>query len=105
MSNEEINAAGLQQIENVFWRGVKAWARVLLPSIELKCDADLKIILSIKSVVAAVSGELETAGTEPNDDHHAPSDVDMLATILPLEMYSFMRCGTLRSIQECFRSL
>ena len=72
MSNEEIDAAGLQRIENVLWRGVKAWARVLLPSIKLKCDADLKIILSIKSVVAAVSGELETAGIEPTDDTTPP---------------------------------
>ena len=44
MSNEEIDAAGLHRIENVFfWRGVKAWACILLPNIELKCDADLKI--------------------------------------------------------------
>ena len=45
-------------------------------------------MLSIKSVVAAVSGEVETAETEPTDDHHAPSvagcltyTVGMLATI------------------------
>ena len=86
VSKEEIDASGLHRIENVFWRGVKAWTRILLPNIELKCDVDLKIMLSIKSVVAAVSGELETAGTEPIHDHHTPSvaapfDVDMLDTV------------------------
>ncbi|KAL5489267.1 hypothetical protein EMCRGX_G018338 [Ephydatia muelleri] len=52
-SNDEIDAAGMHRVENVFWRGVKAWAHILLPNLRQKADADLKTALSIKSVVAA----------------------------------------------------
>ena len=52
-SNDEIDAAGMHRVKNVFWRGVKAWAHILLPNLRLKADADLKTALSIKSVVAA----------------------------------------------------
>ena len=83
-TNDEIDAAGMHRVENVFWREVKAWARILLPNLRLKADADLKTALSIKSVVAAI-GEITEA--EPTDDDQVPSvaapplDMDMLITI------------------------
>ena len=83
-TNDEIDAAGMHRVENVFWRGVKAWARIILPNLRLKADADLKTALSIKSVVAAI-GEITEA--EPSDDDQVPSvsapllDMDMLTTI------------------------
>ena len=83
-TNDEIDAAGMHRVENVFWRGLKAWARILLPNLRLKSDADLKTALSIKSVVAAI-GEITEA--EPIDDDQVPSvaapplDMDMLITI------------------------
>ena len=83
-TNDEIDAAGMHRVENVFWRGVKAWARIILPNLRLKADADLKTALSIKSVVAAI-GEITEA--EPIDDDQVPSvsapllDMDMLTTI------------------------
>ena len=42
VTNDEIDTAGMHRVENVFWRGVKAWARILLPNLRLKADADLK---------------------------------------------------------------
>ena len=32
-TNDEINAAGMHRVENVFWRGVKAWACIILPNL------------------------------------------------------------------------
>ena len=96
-------------VENVFWRGIKAWARILLPNLRLKADADLKVALSIKSVVAAI-GEITEA--EPNDDDQVPSvaapllHMDMLTTIpLPSVMCVFMRNGTHQPMQGDFLSL
>ena len=37
-SNEEIDAAGVHWIENVFWRGAKAW-----PNLSPKADANLQL--------------------------------------------------------------
>ena len=34
-TNDEIDAVGMHRVENVFWRGVKAWARILLPNLRL----------------------------------------------------------------------
>ena len=67
-SNEEIDAADTHRVQNVFWRGIKAWARILLPNFALKADTDLKIVVSIKSVVGA-----ETTEPEPIDDDQVPS--------------------------------
>ena len=83
-SNDEIDAAGMHRVENVFWRGVKAWAHILLPNLRLKADTNLKTALSTKSVVAAV-GEITEA--EPIDGDQVstvavpPLDMDMLTTI------------------------
>ena len=84
MSNDEIDAADMHRVENVFWRGVKAWARILFPNLRLKADADFDIALSIRSVVAAI-GEITEA--EPIDDDQVtsvaapPLDMDMFTTI------------------------
>ena len=83
-TNNEIDAAGMHWVENVFWRGVKAWACIILSNLRLKGDADLKTALSIKSVVAAIGGITEA---EPIDNDQVPSvaapplDMDMLTTI------------------------
>ena len=67
-----------------FGGGVKAWARILLPNLRLKADADLKTAFSIKSVVAAIG---EITEDEPIDDDQVPSvaapslDMDMLNAI------------------------
>ena len=58
-TNDEIDAAGMYWVENVFWRGVKAWARIILPNLRLNADADLNTALSIKSVVTAIGGITE----------------------------------------------
>eukprot|EP00731_Ephydatia_muelleri_P021287 Em0013g1014a len=74
----------MHRVENVFWRGVKAWAHILLPNLRLKADADLKTALSIKSVVAAIGDSTEA---EPIDGDQVssvavpPLDMDMLTTI------------------------
>ena len=36
----ELDAASVQRIENVFRRGIKALARMLLPGLNLKSDSD-----------------------------------------------------------------
>ena len=83
-SNDEIDAAGMHRVEIVLWRGVKAWAHILLPNLRLKADADLKTALSIKSVVAAI-GDITEA--EPIDGDQVssvaipPLDMDVLTTI------------------------
>ena len=38
----ELDAASVERIENVFRRGIKALARMLLPGLNLKCDSDIK---------------------------------------------------------------
>ena len=40
----EFDAASVQRIENVFRRGIKALARMLLPGLNLICNSDIKII-------------------------------------------------------------
>lgn len=66
------------------WRAVKALTLVLFPNLGLIADADLKIVLSNKSVVAAAIGQ--TTEAEPIDDDHVSTitvlfDKDMLTTI------------------------
>ena len=62
----QLDAASVQRIENVFRRGIKAWARMLLPDLKLKCDSELKIAFNIQSVAAPM--EELTVAEESNEE-------------------------------------
>ena len=62
----QLDAASVQRIENVFRRGIKAWARMLLPDLKLKCDSELKITFNIQSVAAPM--EELTVAEESNEE-------------------------------------
>ena len=49
-SASEIDTAGMNRIENVFWKGVKSLALMLLPNLRLKSDGELKMACSIQSI-------------------------------------------------------
>ena len=67
----QLDAASVQRIENVFRRGIKAWARMLLPDLKLKCDSELKIAYNIQSV-AALMEELTVAEESNEEDPVLP---------------------------------
>ena len=48
----ELDAASLQRIDNVFCRGIKAWALMLLLHMKLKNDSNFKNAFSIQSLLA-----------------------------------------------------
>ena len=82
---------------------------ILLPNIRLKADADLKIALNIKSVVAAIE---ETTEAEAIDDDQVPSvaalplSMDMVTTI-PTTIRDVLvhETGTHQQMQGDFLSL
>eukprot|EP00731_Ephydatia_muelleri_P027492 Em0019g365a len=67
----QLDAASVQRIENVFQRGIKAWARMLLPDLKLKCDSELKIAFNIQSVAAPMK-ELTVAEESNAEDPVLP---------------------------------
>ena len=48
----ELDAATIQRIDNVFCKGIKAWARMLLPHMKPIDDSNFKNAFSIKSLLA-----------------------------------------------------
>ena len=80
----ELDAASVQRIENVFRRGIKAWARILLPDLKLKCDSELKIAFNIQSVAAPM--EEPTVAEEGNEDPLLP----IPSSSIPTQMLDIM---------------
>ena len=78
LSETDIDAAAVQRIENIFLRGMK------LPNLQLKCDNDLKIVCSIKSMTRQLIAGQATDEIEIDDEDHVPSvatpiDIGMLS--------------------------
>ena len=48
----EVDIAAMNRVENVFRRGVKAWALLLLPNLRIK--GDLKMAFSIQSITTTI---------------------------------------------------
>ena len=72
----------MNRIETVFNRGIKAWARMLVPNWNMKSDAEMKKVFSLKSILApieAVVGE-ENRTVVPLVGI-SPSDGNMFTTI------------------------
>ena len=69
----------MNRIETVFNRGIKAWARMLVPNWNIKSDAEMKVF-SLKSILApieAVVGEenrtvVPLVGISPSDGNMFP---------------------------------
>ena len=77
----EIPVASMQRIDNVFWRGIKAWAHMLLPNLRLKCDGDLKMSYKIWSAAEATEEQPPKAVPEVKEDPLVSVPSDILATI------------------------
>ena len=52
---------------------MKAWAGFLLPNLQLKCDNDLNIVCSIKSLTRQSIAGQATDEIEIDDKDHVPS--------------------------------
>ena len=90
----ELDAASVQRIENVFRRGIKALARMLLPGLNLKSDSDIKIAFSIQSVAApmeepAVAEEVNEVPLLPIPSSSIPTQ--MLDT-MPITIRDVLKC-------------
>ena len=65
---------------------MKAWAHLLLPNLQLKCDSNLRIVCSIKSMTEQLIAGQATDEIQMDDEDHVPSvttpiDVGMLTAI------------------------
>ena len=80
-STNDLAQEVMNRIETVFVRGIKAWARMLVPNWNLKSDAEIKKVFSLKSLapIEAVVGE-ENRTVVPSVGI-SPSDGNMLTTM------------------------
>ena len=95
VSETDTDAAAMQRIENVFLRGMKAWVRLLLPNLQLKCDNDLKTVCSIKSMTRQLIAGQATDEIEIDDEDHIPS----VATPIDIVMLSIIP-NTIRDVLQ-----
>ena len=89
LSETDIDAAAVQRIENIFLRSMK------LPNLQLKCDNDLKIVCSIKSMTRQLIAGQATDEIEIDDEDHVPS----VATPIDIGMLSIMP-NTIRDVLQ-----
>ena len=73
-SKNDLAQEVMNRIETVFVRGIKAWARMLVPNWNMKSDAEIKKVFSLKSLapIEAVVGEenrtvVPSVGISPSD--------------------------------------
>ena len=80
-STNDLAQEVMNRIETVFVRGIKAWARMLVPNWNMKSDAEIKKVFSLKSLapIEAVVGE-ENRTVVPSVGI-SPSDGNMLTTM------------------------
>eukprot|EP00731_Ephydatia_muelleri_P002645 Em0001g2645a len=65
-SDKEIDHASMTRLQNVFWKGIKAWAHVLLPNLRL--NEGSKKVFNLRSLAtpAHESTHIDTADTHVN---------------------------------------
>ena len=66
VSDKEIDHASMTRLQNVFWKGIKAWAHVLLPNLRL--NEGSKKVFNLRSLAtpAHESTHIDTADTHVN---------------------------------------
>ena len=69
----EVDVAAMNRVENVFRRGVKAWALMMLPNLRIK--GDLKMAFSIQSIT--------TTTEEPEDSENQAASCVPSSSISP----------------------
>ena len=60
-SDKEIDHASMTRIQNIFWKGIKAWAHVLLPNLRL--NEGSKKSFSLQALAGHGSTQIDMAGT------------------------------------------